>query len=165
MELKAFEKSTNNNIASRFFAPRIRRRVKICDVVDRFLRKSFWFFQSIFSNSLVFPTSGRISSNAAAFIFLISLSTESSSSVNCPSLISNWLLIILMIGLCVFFGGFPSKFSKCCFHRCIRSSWLVAFSLAFAVLLFLLTSFIVCQAILDYLSSTESLILLIWFCM
>ena len=29
--------------------PRIRRIVKSCDVVDRFLRKPFWFFQSIFS--------------------------------------------------------------------------------------------------------------------
>ena len=35
-----------------FFArtpSRIRRIVKICDVVDRFLQKLFWFFQSIFS--------------------------------------------------------------------------------------------------------------------
>ena len=72
-----------------------------------------------------------------------------------------------MIGSWVtsFIGGFPSKFSKCCFHRCIRSCWLVAFSLALAVLFLLITSFIVCHAILDCLSSTESLILLIWFCM
>ena len=47
----------------------------------------------------------------------------------------------------------------------IRSSWLVALSLAFAVLFLLITSFAVCQAILDCLSSTESLILLIRFCM
>ena len=35
-----------------FFArtpSRIRRIVKICDVVDRFFRKPFWFFLSIFS--------------------------------------------------------------------------------------------------------------------
>ena len=70
-----------------------------------------------------------------------------------------------MIGLCVTFRGFPNKFSKCCFHRCIHSSWLVAFSLAFAVLFLLLTSFTICHAILDCLSLTESLILLIWFCM
>ena len=118
------------------------------------------------SNSLIFHTSGGISSSPAAFLFLIFLSNESSSScVNCPRLECNCLLIILVIGSCVTFGGFRSKFSKCCFHRCIRSSWLVAFSLAFAMLFLLLTSFIVYHAILDYLSPTESLILLIWFCM
>ena len=78
---------------------------------------------------------------------------------------SNCLLIILVIGSCVTFGGFPSKFSKCCFHSCICSSWLVAFSLAFEVLFLVLTSFTICHAIWDCLSSTESLILLIWFCM
>ena len=69
-----------------------------------------------------------------------------------------------MIGSCVTFGDFPS-ISKCCFNRCIRSSWLVTFSLAFSVLFLLLTSFTVCYAILHCLSSTESLILLIWFYM
>ena len=51
MESNAEEKSTNNIVASRIFAStsRIRRIVKICDVVDRFLRKPFWFFLSIFS--------------------------------------------------------------------------------------------------------------------
>ena len=116
-------------------------------------------------NSLVFHTSRGISSSPAAFLFLIFLSTESSSCINCPSLMSNCLLIIFMIGSCVTFGDFPSKFLKCCFHRGIRSSCLVAFSLAFAELFLLLTSFTVCHAILDCLSSTESLILLIWFCM
>ena len=107
-----------------------------------------------------------ISSSPAAFLFLIFLSTElSSSCVNSPSLMSNCLLIILVVGSCVAFGVFMSKFSKCCFHSCIRSSWLVAFSLAFAVLFLLHTSFIVCHAILDCQSSTESLILLIWFFM
>ena len=77
---------------------------------------------------------------------------------------SNCLLIILVIGSWVTFGGFLSKFSKCCFHSFIRSCWLVAFSLALAVLFLLLTSFIVCHAILDCLSLTESLILSIWFC-
>ena len=111
------------------------------------------------SNCMVFHTSGGISSNPAAFLFLIFLSTESSSScVNGPSLMSN-LLIIFVIGSCVTFGRFPSKFSKCCFHWYIRSCWLVAFSLAFAVLYLLLTSFTVCHALLDCLSSTESLIL------
>ena len=68
-----------------------------------------------------------------------------------------------MISSWVSFGCFPSKFSKCFFHGCIRSSWLVAFSLAFAALFLLLTLFIICHAILDCLSSTKSLILLIWF--
>ena len=118
------------------------------------------------SHCLVFHTFGCISSTAAVFLFLIFLSCElSSSCVNCPSLISNCLLIIIMIGSCVTFRGFPSQFWKCCFHSCVHSSWLVAFSLAFTVLFLLLTSFTVCHAILDYLSSTKSLILLIWFCM
>ena len=78
---------------------------------------------------------------------------------------SNCLLIILVIGSCVIFGGFPSKFSKCCFHSFILSCWFAALSFALAVFFLLLTSFIVCQAILDCLSSTESLILSIWFWM
>ena len=132
----------------------------------------FWLYTalqcrgSMSSNSLVFHTSWGISSNPAAFLFLIFLYAGSGySCVNCPSLMSNWLLIIFVIVSCVTFGGFPSKFLKCYFHRCIRFCWLVAFSLAFVVLFFLLTSFIVCHAILDCLSSTESLILSIWFCM
>ena len=116
---------------------------------------------SILSNSLIFHSSIH-----AALLFLTFLTTESiSSCVNCPSLVFNCLRIILVIGSCVTFGGFPSKFSKYCFHNCIHSSWLVAFSLAFALVFLLLTLFTVCHAILDCLSSTESLILLIWFCM
>ena len=61
-----------------------------------------------------------------------------------------------MIGSWVTSGEFPSKYSKCCFHRCIRSCWLVAFSIAFTVF-FLLTSFIICYAILDCLSSLSLL--------
>ena len=98
----------------------------------------FWLYMalqcqsSMSLNSLVSHTSGGISSSPAAYLFLIFLSTESSSScVNCPRLMSNCLLLILVIGSCVTFGRFPSKFSKCCFHSCIRSSWLVDFSLAF----------------------------------
>ena len=98
--------------------------------------------------------------------FLYFLSTDlSSSCVNCPSLMSNWLLIIFGIGSCVTFGGFLSKYSTYCFYRGFRSSWLVAFSLAFAVLFLLPTSFTICHVILDCLFSIESLILLIWFCM
>ena len=56
------------------------------------------------SNCLVFHTSGGISSSPAAFLFLIFLRTESSSScVNGPSLMSNCLLIILVIGSGVIF--------------------------------------------------------------
>ena len=121
---------------------------------------------SMSSNFLVLHSSGRISSIPAAFLFLIFLSTDSSYSwVNGLSLMSICLLIILVIGSWVDSWGFPSKFSKCCFHRYIRSCWLVAFSLALAVLFLLITSFIVCHAILDCLSSTESQILSIWFYM
>ena len=80
------------------------------------------------------------------------------------SLMSNSLLIVFVIGSCVIFRGFPSQFWKCCSYSCIRSCWLVTFSLAFAVRFLLLTFFTVCHAILDCLSSTESLILLIRFC-
>ena len=103
----------------------------------------FWLYtalqcrSSMSSNCLVFHTSGGISSSPAAFLFLIFLRTESSSScVNGPSLISNCLLIILVIGSCVIFGGFPSKFSKCCFHSFILSCWFAAFSFALAVIFF-----------------------------
>ena len=116
------------------------------------------------SNCLVFQ--GGISSSTAAFLFLIFLSTElSSSRVNSPSLMSHCFLIILVIGSCLTFGGFPSRFWKCCFHSFVHSCWFVAFSLALAVLFLLLTLFIVCHAILDCQSSTEPLILSIWFCM
>ena len=118
------------------------------------------------SNCLVFHTSGGISSSPEAFLFLIVLRTETNSSlVNGSSLISNCSLIILVIGSFVTFGGFPSRFSKCCFHSFTLSCWLATFYFALAVLFLLLTSFIVCQAIIDCLSSTESLILSIWFCM
>ena len=132
----------------------------------------FWLYtalqrrSSMSSNCLVFHTSGGIASTPAAFLFLIFLRTESSSScVNGPSLMSNCLLIILMIGSCVIFGGFPSRFSKCCFQSIILYCWFAAFSFALAVFFLLLASFIVCQAILDCLSSTASLILSIWFWM
>ena len=117
------------------------------------------------SNCLVLYTSRYILSSPAAFLFLIFLSTESCSScVNCPSLMPSWLLIIFVIHSWVIFGGLPSKCSKCCFHRCICSSWLAAFSLTLAVLFLLHTSFTVYNAIQDCQSSTESLILSIWFC-
>ena len=131
----------------------------------------FWLYtallcrSSMLSNCLIFHTSGGILSSPAAFLFLIFLTTESSSCVNCPILMSNCLLMILVIGSCVTFGGFPSKFSKCFFHRGILSSWLVAFSVALAVLFLLLLLLTVYHAVLDCLSSTESLIWWIWFCM
>ena len=114
---------------------------------------------SMSSNSLVFHTSRGILSSPVAFQFLIFLYTESNFSwINCSSLMSNCLLLFLWINSCVTFGGFPSKFLKFCFRSCIHSSFLVAFSLTFAVLFLLLTSFSVCHDILDCLSLTESLI-------
>ena len=129
MESKALVKSTNSNVACRFFArppTRILRIVNIRVVVDLFLRKLFWFFLSML---LILGS------------ILIFLSTESNSSrVYGPSLFSHCLQIILVIGSCVTFGGFPSRFSKCCFHSFIPSCWFVAFNLALAVLFLLLTS-------------------------
>ena len=60
------------------------------------------------SNSMVFHTSGSISSSPAGFLFFIFLSTElSSSCVNCLSLLSTCFLIILVIGLSVTLEEFP----------------------------------------------------------
>ena len=119
------------------------------------------FRSCMLSNFLAFHTSGGISSRPAAFLFLIFLSTESSSCVNCPSLMSSWLQIIFAIGSSVTFWGFPSEFLKSYFYVRSRSSGLVAL----AVLFLLLILFTACHTILDCLSSTVSLILLIWFCM
>ena len=47
MESKAMVKLTNSNVTCRFFArtpSRILRMVNICEVVDLFLWKPFWFF-------------------------------------------------------------------------------------------------------------------------
>ena len=52
MESKALVKSTNINVACRFFArtpSRILQIVNIFEVVDVFLRKLFWFFLSLLS--------------------------------------------------------------------------------------------------------------------
>ena len=128
----------------------------------------FWLYtalqylSSMSSNFFVFHTSGGISSRPAAFLFLIFESTTfSSSRVNCPSLMSSWLLKIFVVGSFVTLGDFPSRFLKCSFHVCIRSFWLAAFSLALGVLFLLYTSITVCHVIRDCLSSTEVLIFLI----
>ena len=114
------------------------------------------------SNSLVFHTSGGISSSPAAFLFLIFLSTElRSPCVNCPCLMSIWLLIIFMIGSCVTFGSFPRKFLKMLFPQVYSFFLAVNFQLSFLGAL-PSAHFVYC---LPCLSSTKSLILLIWFCM
>ena len=54
MESNTWEKSTNNKVASRFFAHTssvIWWIVWICQVMDLFLQKLFWFFLRIFSIS------------------------------------------------------------------------------------------------------------------
>ena len=117
------------------------------------------------SNWLVFYISGEFHQDLLFFIWFQFFLVLSWVLLVGPSFMSNCLLKIFVIRSCVTFGRYPSKFSKCCFHRCIRSCWLVAFSLSFAVLFLLLISFTVCHAILDCLSSTKSLILSIWFCM
>ena len=67
-------------------------------------------------------TSRGISSRSAAFLFLIFVSTTSSSSwVNCPSLMSTWLWMIFVIGSSVTLGDFSSRFLKCSFHICSLS--------------------------------------------
>ena len=71
-----------------------------------------------------------------------------------------------------FFGRFSSDFRKvlkrfleCSFHLERLSSWLAAFSFALEVLFLPLTSFTVYPANHDCLSSSEFLILLIWYWM
>ena len=114
------------------------------------LNMALLYWRSMLLNFFVFHTSRGISSRLSTLLFLIFLSTKSSSScVNCPSLTFSWLQIISLIGSSIIFTDFPSKFLKCCFHRCICSSWLVTFSLALAVLFLLLTLFTVCHVILD----------------
>ena len=52
MELKALVTSTNSIVACRFFTrtpSRILRIVNICEVVDLFLLKPFWFFLRMLS--------------------------------------------------------------------------------------------------------------------
>ena len=76
------------------------------------------------SNCLIFHTSGGISSSPAVFLFLIFLRTESSSSLmNGPSLMSNCLMIILVIGSCVTFGAFRMYFfARACAHTLTHTS-------------------------------------------
>ena len=108
-------------------------------------------------NLLVFHNSGAISLRLAAFLFLIFVSPMLNSSwVNCPSLMSSWLLIIFLIGLSVTLGNFLIRFLKMLFSL-LYSFFLVGSFLALEVL-FLLTSSTVCHAIRDCLSSTEFLI-------
>ena len=115
------------------------------------------------SNFLVFHTSGGISSKASNFSAFNFVSVMLSSSwVNCPSLTSSWLSIIFVIVLSVTLGDFLSRFLKYSFHICICSSWLAAFSFSLEEPFLLITSFTVCHAIHDCLSSTKFLILLIW---
>ena len=123
----------------------------------------FWLYtalqyrSSMSSKFLVFYTFGGLSSRLAASLFLFFVSTTLSFSyVNCPSLMSSWLLIIF-----VTLEDFPSRFLKCSFHMCIRFSWSVDFNLALEMVFLLHTSFTLCHTIRDCLSSTEILILLI----
>ena len=60
------------------------------------------------------------------------------------------------------FLRFPCRFWKCSFHFSSFSCWLAAFSFALKVFFLPLTSFTVCHANYDCLSSTKFLILLIW---
>ena len=89
-----------------------------------------WLYMALQCRSSIpdLPYFWGISSSPAAFLFLIFLSTESSSScVNCPSLISSWLLIIFMIGSCITFRGFSKTFDS--IHRGKMEQILLTYSL------------------------------------
>ena len=87
--------------------------------------------------------------------------TSSSFCISCPCLTSYWILIIFVISLSVTFVAFflPGRFLKNFFHRCIRSFWLAALTVALEVLFLLVISFTLYLAIRDCLSSTEILVL------
>ena len=72
------------------------------------------------------------------------------------------IIDIFTRGSSVTVGDFPSRFLKCSFYMCIRSSGLVTFSLPLKVHFLLLTSFAFCHSIRNFLSSTEFRILMIW---
>ena len=72
MESKALVKSTNTNVTCRFFArtpSRILRMVNICEVVDLFLRKPFWFFLRMLSILLYF-NHFKILSQVSIYIYI-----------------------------------------------------------------------------------------------
>ena len=74
MESKALVKSKNSIVACKFFErtpSRIRRMVKIWDVVDLFLRMPFWFFLSI----LLILSSMRLRSRALYILAGMDLSS------------------------------------------------------------------------------------------
>ena len=85
-------------------------------------RQVYFTYYSVGAVCRLIPLSFIFLGVFAVFLFLSFLSSKSSSfCVNSPSLIFYWLMIIFVIGSCVTFGGFPSKFLKC-FHRCFHSS-------------------------------------------
>ena len=115
------------------------------------------------TNVLAFHTSGSNLLRPAAFMpFIFSRTMSSSSSVNCPSLMSSWPLRVSSLGLSVKSGLFSIRFLKCSFQFWSLFSWLATFSFALKVIFLLLTSFTVCHAYFDCLISTEFLILLTW---
>ena len=95
-------------------------------------------WESRSSNFFVFQILKGILMKPAAFRLLIFFNTaSSSSSVNCPSLISRWLSSILFYKVCQWLlEGFPSRCLKYSFHF-----WSISFSFALKVLFLLLTSF------------------------
>ena len=108
MKSKAFAKSTNNIVASRFFArtpSRIQQIVKICDVVDLFLRKPFWFLPvSWYLISLLWM---YLCSCMRVMSMLWSITNEVSSG-SCPILFK---VLTLNVTICIV----RLHFSKYCF--------------------------------------------------
>ena len=84
MESKALVKSTNINVACRFFArtpSRILRMVNICEVVDLFLRKPFWFFNAHKTEYMCYNQTGDISTLEGTPLKLVDKFTYLGSSV------------------------------------------------------------------------------------
>ena len=121
------------------------------------LQRSLTLWRNLYtvisSNLLVLHISRSIFLRPASFLRCFKFFLR-----NCPSLISRWFSIILVV-LYVISGEFPSRFLKCYFYFWSLSSWLSAFSITLMFLFFPLSSFTVCHAEHDCLYSTKFLIL------
>ena len=112
------------------------------------------------SNTLVFQTSGSISSLPAAFIFLFfQYNVKVSLCKTCSFDVLSAIDIFGNKDFSVIYGGFPIRFLKRYFYLRSISFWRAAFCIVLYVLFYLLTSFSFFFDIYHYLSPTKFLLL------
>ena len=87
---------------------------------------------------------------------------SSSSSINCPSLVSSRPLIMFWIGLSVILWGFPSKFLKYFFQFWSLSSWQAVVSFTLEVIFLPLTSFTTCHPNRDSVTFLYNVRVILW---